>query len=132
MIASNVRSRGLLLDTHIFYWWQTNNPRLLSAPICEAFSRRQVFVSAASAWEVAIKASLGKITFPGSFEEAVDCNGFLKLPVTFAHAQAVEYLPHHHHDPFDRLLVAQALVEELTLVTADRQVAAYHCDALQI
>jgi len=75
---------------------------------------------------------LGKIVFPGSFEGAVDANGFEKLPVTFVHAQAVEYLPRHHADPFDRLLVAQALVEALTLVTADRRVAGYPCDILRI
>ncbi len=84
-----------------------------------------VLVSAASAWEIAIKAALGKIAVDGSFEDAVADYGFRELPVLFRHAELVQKLPPLHRDPFDRMLVAQALVEGLTLVTRDEQVAAY-------
>jgi PIN domain nuclease of toxin-antitoxin system len=107
---------NLLLDTHVLIWWDSGAP--LSAEAVRAIEgARQVFVSAASVWEVAIKTELGKIrsrrTVAGACEEA----GFDELPVTFAHAQAVTGLKRVHRDPFDRLLVAQAQVEGLTLVT---------------
>lgn len=82
-------------------------------------------VSAASAWEAAIKISLRKLGIRASFEEGVRDSGFIKLPVDFAHAAAVEHLPHHHRDPFDRLLIAQAQVEGLTVVTHDRKFEPY-------
>lgn len=89
-----------------------------------------VFVSAASAWEAAIKASLGKLSIPAPFETGIDASGFERLDVTFPHAAEVANLPWHHRDPFDRLLVAQALTERLTLVTHDHTLAAYPIDVL--
>lgn len=89
-----------------------------------------VFVSAASAWEVAIKVALGKLSVPSSVEQAVEDSRFSKLPVTFAHAAAVAELPLHHGDPFDRMLIAQALTEGLTLVSADRHLEAYSVPVL--
>jgi PIN domain nuclease of toxin-antitoxin system len=118
-------SNRLLLDTHAFLWWKENNPRL-SLPAREAIAGADlVFVSSASAWEVAIKASLGKIRLPRPFSEGVDESGFLELPIQFRHAAAVELLPPHHADPFDRMLVAQARVERLVIVTHDRAIEPY-------
>ena len=116
----------LLLDTHVVLWSVLGDPALparfremLQDPDAE------VFVSAASVWEVAIKRALGKLPVPHTvFDRAVEA-GCTALPVTWAHARAVEALPFHHHDPFDRLLIAQARVEGLTLVSADRVFARY-------
>lgn len=116
----------LLLDTHVFLWWRAE-PRRIERPVERAISRASlVYVSAVSAWEVAIKAQLGKIRYPaGSLAAAVADSEFSRLDVGFAHAEAVRDLPGHHADPFDRLLVAQAMVEGLTIVTADRQFEPY-------
>lgn len=92
----------------------------------------EVFVSAASAWEAAIKAGLGRLRLPDRFERGVEESGFAKLMVTFAHAEQVADLPRHHRDPFDRLLIAQARVEGLTLVTADEALGVYEVDFLAV
>jgi PIN domain nuclease of toxin-antitoxin system len=89
-----------------------------------------VFVSAASAWEAAIKASVGRLEIPGPIEEGVTDSGFEKLPITFAHVERTARLPLHHRDPFDRLLVAQAQAEGLRLVTRDRAMEAYEVPIL--
>ncbi len=115
----------LLLDTHVFLWWRSD-PRRIDRQVERAISRSSlVYVSAASAWEAMIKAQLGKLRFPGSFSAAVEQSEFIRLDVTFAHAEALRDLPAHHADPFDRMLVAQATVEGLTLVSADRQLEPY-------
>jgi PIN domain nuclease of toxin-antitoxin system len=107
----------------VFLWWDEGElPSKVSRRIRSA---EAVLVSAASAWEVGIKAALGKIVVNGSFAEAVADYGFTELPIRFAHAELVRRLPPLHRDPFDRMLVAQAIVEGLTLVTRDRAVAAY-------
>ncbi len=121
----------LLLDTHVFLWWRAEPQRLKAAVRDLIASADLVFVSAASAWEVAIKVSLKRLELPASFEDGVVASGFEKLAISFAHAEAVGRLPLHHHDPFDRLLVAQAQVESLTLVTHDRQVERYDVDTLR-
>jgi PIN domain nuclease of toxin-antitoxin system len=84
-----------------------------------------VFVSAASAWEIAIKAALGKLRIPGTVEAGVEGSGFSRLPIDFRHAAAVADLPLHHADPFDRMLIAQARTEGLVIVTQDRQFEPY-------
>jgi len=115
----------LLLDTQVFLWWRSD-PRRIDREAERAISRaRLVYVSAASAWEAAIKVRLGKLRFPGSFASAVEQSEFTPLAVGMAHAEAVRDLPGHHSDPFDQILVAQAQVEGLTLVTADRQLEPY-------
>src|SRR5260221_8438539 len=110
----------LLLDTQIVLWWQAGGRRLGKALIHEITEAEAVFVSAVSAWEAHIKRALGKVEFPGTFRDLLDPNGFTELPVTIEHATAVESLPPIHGDPFDRLLIAQARVEDLVLVTSDR------------
>ncbi len=116
----------LLLDTHIFLWTVTANRRLKSSSR-ELLSRADaVYVSAASIWEIAIKAKLGKIEGEATeLARAIDGSGFQELPVTAQHAAAVAKLPLHHTDPFDRLLLAQAFLEPLRFVTADGTLAAY-------
>ena len=95
-----------------------------------AITSEEVFVSAVSAWEIAIKRGAGKLKTPDDLEVQLAAAGFLPLPITLAHAAAVEHLPMHHRDPFDRMLVAQAHLEHLTLVTRDAALAAYGIDVL--
>lgn len=116
----------LLLDTHVLLWWLTD-PARLSAPAREAIADggNIVFVSATSAWEMEIKAGLGKLKVPHDLPVQMERERFSELPVRIAHSQALADLPLLHHDPFDRMLVAQARVETLTLVTADSLVLAY-------
>lgn len=115
---------NLLLDTHVLIWWDAGVE--LSPEAIEAIQgARQVFVSAASAWEIAIKAEMGKIRSTRTVADACEAAGFEELPVTFAHAAAVQRLKRVHRDPFDRLLVAQARVEGLTVVTRDPVFARY-------
>jgi PIN domain nuclease of toxin-antitoxin system len=118
-------SDRILLDTHVFLWWKENNPRLALAARDAIAKADVVFVSAASAWEISIKSALGKIRIPGALDEAVAHSGFIELPIEFSHAAAVELLPDHHSDPFDRMLAAQSKVERLVLITHDRQFEAY-------
>jgi PIN domain nuclease of toxin-antitoxin system len=115
-----------LLDTHALLWWLFDDPRLGPAAR-EAMEdpANVVFVSAASVWEIAIKRALGKVSAPDDLSEQVEDAGFEPLPVGFDHAERVGALPLRHRDPFDRLLVAQALVEGATIVTVDRLIRAY-------
>ncbi len=121
----------LLLDTHVFIWWRAT-PAKIRAETREAISRAAVvFVSVASAWEVAIKMALGRLTLPDTMEAGVVASGFEKLPITFSQTELIASLPHHHRDPFDRLLIAQALSEKLTLVTHDKKLGAYQIPILR-
>ncbi|WP_295389656.1 type II toxin-antitoxin system VapC family toxin [uncultured Thiodictyon sp.] len=124
------RSR-LLLDTHVFLWWKLDAPQL--KPVArDAISRADVvFVSAASAWEAAIKARLGKLELTVDFAEGVNASGFERLPISFEHAAETRNLPDHHHDPFDRMLIAQARVERLVVVTHDALFVPYGLDLIR-
>lgn len=116
----------LLLDTHVVLWALADDPTLSEeARAAIVAGRNTVLVSAASAWEIAIKKTLGKLRAPDDFEEQLAAHRLEPLPVSVAHALAVEELPHHHSDPFDRLLVAQARAEGLTLVTRDSRLPRY-------
>jgi PIN domain nuclease of toxin-antitoxin system len=114
---------SLLLDTHTFLWW--DDAKLAGGVVDRIRSAQDVFVSAVSAWEIAIKAALGKIVANAPLAEAIRDYGFSALPITLEHGDAVRALPRHHRDPFDRMLIAQAGVEGLSIVTADPQFAAY-------
>ena len=117
--------RALLLDTHVFLWWRTDDQRLNSAAR-EAISLAEVvFVSAASAWEAHIKMALGKLDLPEPFSAGVADSCFSELPIHFSHVEKAAGLPPHHRDPFDRLLVAQAANEHLVLVSHDRILESY-------
>lgn len=125
-------SRRLLLDTHAWLWWQADDARLGAETRRMLQRASEVRLSAASAWEIAIKITLGKLTLPKGVDIAAalaEC-GFLPLPVEIAHAEGVQELPPLHRDPFDRMLIAQARAEGLTFVTADRQLAAYGISVL--
>jgi PIN domain nuclease of toxin-antitoxin system len=119
--ASAYAAQRLLLDTHVWLWWQSGSRRLGYRARAAIASSADVCLSAVSAWEIAIKSSIGKLTPPlnANIREQLDRDGFRELPMTIAHAEAVRGLPAGHHDPFDRLLIAQAHVEGLTIVTAD-------------
>lgn len=115
----------LLLDTHVVLWWRQNSARLDPAARRAIGSADTVLVSAASGWEVAIKAGLGKIRLDEPFLAMIVESGFTELPVTLAHAERFGALPRHHGDPFDRMLAAQVSSEAATLVTHDRLFEAY-------
>lgn len=119
-----------LLDAHAFLWWITDDSRLsLHAREIIADGRNDLFFSAASGWEIAIKANLGKVEVPDGLErfltEQLFCNAIQVLPIYLSHALHVYTLPQHHRDPFDRLLVSQAVLERLTVLSADPQIAQY-------
>lgn len=110
----------LLLDTQVFLWAVSGSALLKPAARRAIESAEQAFVSAASLWEVALKARLGRIKAdPDELLAAIDASGFVELPVTATQAVAVARLPLHHQDPFDRLLIAQSICEPRRLLTAD-------------
>ena len=127
---------NLLLDTHVALWAITDSPKLperardlIQAP------KTTVWVSAASIWEIAIKCGMGRGDMPVSGQDAVRYfqeSGYRFLPVDLEHALAVESLPAHHQDPFDRILVAQALVEPMRLMTHDPLVARYSDTVIEV
>lgn len=127
---------NLLLDTHVALWAITDSPKLpqqardlIQAP------KTTVWVSAASIWEIAIKCGLGRGDMPVSGQDAVRYfqeSGYRFLPIDVEHALAVESLPAHHQDPFDRILVAQALVEPMRLMTHDPLVARYSDTVIEV
>lgn len=123
---------SLLLDTHIVLWWLLDETTL-----SEEFKTRldddpNVWISPISVWEVAIKDALGKLDGPQDLAEEVAQSGFRRLPITFEHAIAAGRLPLLHRDPFDRMLIAQAQAENLTLVTRDAQIHRYEVDLLRV
>lgn len=117
----------ILLDTHILLWWMADDRRLpRPARLAIEDPAHRVFVSIASLWETAIKFSLKRVVAdPEALREAAERDGFSLLPIEARHCSAVARLPRHHSDPFDRLLVAQALVEPMQLLTHDAQLARY-------
>jgi PIN domain nuclease of toxin-antitoxin system len=123
----------LLLDTHTFLWWITDDPQL-SAKARELIGNghNALFWSAASSWEVSIKYALGRIPLPESPEQflpaQIEKNRIESLPIIDAHAFRAGQLPHHHRDPFDRMLVAQAQVESMTLLSNDQQLNHYNVE----
>ena len=121
---------NLLLDTHVVLWWRADDPRLNGSARSMIAAADTVFVSVASAWEAAIKIALGKLRLPQAFSEGVDASGFARLTITFEHAEALSMLPAHHGDPFDRMIISQAIAEGLTIVTADSAFAKYDVDLL--
>jgi PIN domain nuclease of toxin-antitoxin system len=115
-----------LLDTHALIWWVENNQTLSeAAKTAISDPRWPVFVSAASVWEISIKENSGKLRAPADLLAQIDSHGFEHLAITLSHAYAAGALPRHHDDPFDRMLVAQAIAEKLTIVTRDPRIAQY-------
>jgi len=124
-----------LLDTHAFLWWIVGDARLSArASRVIAEGGNEIFVSAASVWEIAIKGRLGRLGIPGDpgafIEGQIVENAFRGLAIVAAHALQVWGLPDHHQDPFDRMLVAQAQVEGLSLISCDAAVGRYDVDVV--
>lgn len=125
----------VLLDTHAFLWWITDSPKL-SARAREVIqdSNNELFFSAASGWEIAIKAQLGSLQLPNNLEqfimEQLSLNAILVLPIQLHHALRVYTLPQCHRDPFDRVLVAQSHIENLPILTADAQITLYAVETI--
>jgi PIN domain nuclease of toxin-antitoxin system len=114
-----------LLDTHVLLWWLADDDRLPDGAREAINTAPEVRLSAASVWEIAIKRALSRLDVPDDYLEAVDAGEIGLLPITGRHAEIAGALPRHHDDPFDRMLVAQAGADELTLVTADRRLTDY-------
>jgi PIN domain nuclease of toxin-antitoxin system len=121
----------LLLDTHALLW-AIADPDELAERARDAIrdGRNAVLVSAASVWEIAIKRAMGKLTVPEGLRAAVAAAAFEPLTISFEHAELAGSLPTHHHDPFDRMLIAQAQLESLTIVTRDARFARYEVHLL--
>ena len=115
----------LLLDSHPLLWFVLGNKKRLSATMRARIEDGESLVSIASLWEIAIKSALGKLNAPDDLPERVKALGFELLPITAEHAWRVRKLPHHHGDPFDRVLIAQAQTDSLPIVTADPAFANY-------
>jgi PIN domain nuclease of toxin-antitoxin system len=121
----------LLLDTHVLLWWLSEDDRLTSTMRAAiADPRTPVMVSAVSAWEMSIKAALGKLAIPEDLAEEIDRQGFDALAVTVEDGVVAGALPRHHADPFDRMLIAQAARRRFVVVTADRRFADYDVPTL--
>lgn len=122
-----------LLDTHTFLWWITDDPRLSSrARSIISDTENTLYLSAASGWEIALKARLGKIKLPANVEEflfeQMSINAIEELPIKMNHALHVYNLPEDHRDPFDRLLVSQAQLENLPIITGDHFISRYNVE----
>jgi PIN domain nuclease of toxin-antitoxin system len=116
----------LLLDTHVLLWCLADDPTLPENIRTQVIDpSNSVFVSAVSVWEIAIKKAIGKLEAPDDLPEAISACRFNPLSMTFAHAMKAGFLPKHHDDPFDRMLVAQSILEGCTLVTRDHRISAY-------
>ena len=116
----------LLLDTQIFLFYLADSGKLSKKVRSDIARADEVFISAASIWEAAIKTAIGKLSVsPVGLVEGISASGFAELPVSALHASRVAALPHHHRDPFDRLLVAQAILEPLHLLTMDAALKPY-------
>lgn len=123
---------SLLLDTHVALWGLAGDPRLSDEFLERLRHDPDIYLSPVTVWEVALKQALGKLTGPGDLAERVRDMGFGELPITNAHAILAGRLPLHHRDPFDRMLVAQATVEGLTLVTRDPGIHKYDVGVLAV
>jgi PIN domain nuclease of toxin-antitoxin system len=123
---------SLLLDTHVVLWWLTDDGTLADDIKDRIDWEADVYVSPATIWEVTIKQAIGKITEPADLPEQIRDSGFRELPITFAHGIAAGRLPLIHRDPFDRMLIAQAKLEDLTLVTRDADIKRYDIEVLVV
>ncbi len=121
----------LQLDANAFLWWVTGSARL-SAAARDAISDdvNSIFVGVGSLWELAVKRSLGKLDFPHDFQTVLRDEAFDLLPITYDHLRVLEGLPSHHRDPFDRLLIAQSIADDLIVVTSGQKFASYNIRVL--
>lgn len=120
----------LLLDSHVALWWLAADDSLGATCAARIQESDEVCFSAVTSWELGIKRSLGKLDFPDGLTDELRAAGFVELPITAAHAERATRLRFHHRDPFDRILVAQAQLESLALVSADRSLDPYEVEIL--
>ena len=121
----------LLLDTHVLIWWLADDPSLgEEARVRISDAGSSVFVSAATVWEISIKQRLGKLEAPSDLLSQIELNRFEPLSMTSLHAYAAGALPRYHDDPFDRMLVAQAMNEDLVFLTRDPRMSRYSIETL--
>jgi len=115
-----------LLDTHIFLWWLSDSDRL-SREVFDIISdtSNRIYISSATIWEIAIKENLGKLKVDADMRDAIESNGFIELKISAACANATKHLESIHRDPFDRMLIAQAIEGDMTLITVDRMIVRY-------
>ncbi|HEV2369436.1 MAG TPA: type II toxin-antitoxin system VapC family toxin [Acidimicrobiales bacterium] len=121
-----------LLDTQVLLWWLADDERLPDGARETIGGAEDAIVSVASAWEMSLKAQLGRLDFPDDLEAQLVRHQFSVLPVHLGHARRYRQLPLHHRDPFDRMLIAQAQVEELTVVSANPVMARYQVDLVPL
>ncbi|MER5358652.1 type II toxin-antitoxin system VapC family toxin [Streptomyces sp. NPDC002785] len=122
----------MLLDTHVVLWWLDDSPELTDEVKHLLDTEPSVFVSAVTPWEIAIKQSLGKLEGPGDLAERVRDSQFASLPVTAGHGVRACRLPAHHRDPFDRILIAQAQTEGMTILTRDKWIPSYDVQVMTV
>jgi PIN domain nuclease of toxin-antitoxin system len=125
----------VLIDTHTFLWWVTDDPFLsMHAREILADGRNEVYLSAASVWEIVIKTAIGRLILPESpaqyISSRMSLNRFRPLPIQISHAAHVYELPPHHNDPFDRMLIAQSRLESMPLVTRDEEIQRYDLETI--
>jgi PIN domain nuclease of toxin-antitoxin system len=123
---------NLLLDTHVLLWWLTDDPTLTEEIKATLDHERDVFISSATFWEVSIKQAIGKLAAPAELPERIRDSGFGQLPISFEHAVQAGRLPLIHRDPFDRMLIAQAQCEDLTVMTRDPNFGKYEVAVLPV
>lgn len=124
---------SLLLDTHILLWWLADDPQLpTAAREAIASPDNEVMVSAAAVWEIAIKKAVGRLEAPDDLLEVLTTNDFQTLTITASHAVLAGGLPPHHSDPFDRMMIAQARAENLTLASVDERFSDYDVELLPL
>lgn len=120
----------ILIDSHVALWWLEGNESI--GPECRQLIERadEVYFSVVTPWELGIKRALGKLTMPDGLVAALESGGFSALAISAEHAEKAPALPAHHRDPFDRMLIAQAQLESLVLVTADHALDPYDVDSI--
>lgn len=121
-----MRKTNYLIDTHILLWWLNNSPQLSSEAIDIIDSNSNIFVSAASLWEMALKKEMKKLRYPDNILDYIEHEDFHILDIKATHVLKTSELPSHHQDPFDRLLIAQAQLESYTFITHDKLLQKYN------
>jgi len=121
-----------LLDTHTLVWWLANDATLSqTARKIIANPDNLIFISAASVWEIAIKKQIGKLNVPDNLEAQIEQEDFQAIPINISHAAYIEKLPLHHKDPFDRIIIAQAICEKMKIITRDKKFDVYPVEVIK-